>query len=233
MEDSEFDIALVGAAMATAGEKGWRAVTVARAAERAGLDLGRARARFPGKLAVLLRLGVIADQSALAGAGTAGPVRDRLFDMIMQRLDVFQTHREGMQALFRALPADPALALLLLAATRRSMAWLLDAAGVSTAGLPGALRVRGLTVVWLAAVRAWARDDSADLAATMRAVDDALQRAERAADWAAPWLGGGGRPQDEASAEPMTPTPVEDMPPLPAAPLDTPPEPEPPPPPMV
>jgi len=229
MEDSEFDKALVGAALATAGEKGWRAVTVARAAERAGLDLGRARARFPGKLAVLLRLGVIADQSALAGAGT-GPVRDRLFDMIMQRLDVFQAHREGMQALFRALPSDPPLALLLLAATRRSMGWLLDAAGVSTAGLAGALRVRGLTLVWLAAVRAWARDDSADLAATMRAVDDALQRAERAADWAAPWLGDGGGRADDATAEPAM---AEDLPPLPAAPLDTPPEPPPPPPPMV
>jgi hypothetical protein len=106
------------------------------------------------------------------------------------------------------------------------MGWLLDAAGVSTAGLPGALRVRGLTVVWLAAVRAWARDDSADLAATMRAVDDALQRAERAADWAAPWLGDGGARGDDANAEPAAP--AEDLPPLPAAPLDTPPDPPPP-----
>ena len=194
MEDSEFDKAMVGAALALAGEKGWAAVNVVRAAQRAGLDLGRARARFPGKIAVLMRLGVMADQAALAGAGRAGlgmaepPVRDRLFDMIMQRLDVFQAHREGVQALFRAMPADPGLALLLLLATRRSMAWLLQAAGVSTQGVTGGLRVRGLGVVWRAAGWAWERDDSLDLAATMRAVDVALGRAQQVEQWAAPLM---------------------------------------------
>jgi AcrR family transcriptional regulator len=244
MEDSEFDTALVGAALALAGEQGWRAMTVVQAARRAGLDLGRARARFPGKLAVLMRLGVTADQAALAAAGTpgvglAGTLRDRLFDMIMQRLDIFQSHREGMQAVFRALPADPGLALLLLAATRRSMAWLLEAAGGDTTGLRGAVRVRGLTLVWLAAVRAWERDDSLDLSATMRAVADALQRAEQAARW----LGGGSASGADAAPDPIPPVPPaaadpppsaadlvlpEELPPMPPAPLDTPPEPEPP-----
>jgi hypothetical protein len=39
----------------------------------------------------------------------------------------------------------------------------------------------GLTGVWLATIRAWARDDSPDMGATMAALDSALDRAERIA----------------------------------------------------
>ena len=49
-------------------------------------------------------------------------------------------------------------------------------------GLKGArLLGLGLAGVWLATIRAWARDDSADMAATMAALDNALDRAERIA----------------------------------------------------
>ena len=112
-----------------------------------------------------------------------GPVRDRLFDMLMRRFDVMQAHRPGVLALLRALSADPGMALLLALATRRSMRWMLDAAGFDTSGLNGELHTRGLVGVWLWAVRAWRSDESADLAATMAALDKALNRAEEAARW--------------------------------------------------
>ena len=37
--------------------------------------------------------------------------------------------------------------------------------------------------VWLWTIRAWRRDDSADLSGTMAALDIALSRAEQAAGW--------------------------------------------------
>ena len=46
--------------------------------------------------------------------------------------------------MLRALPADPPLALLLACATRGSMRWMLQAAGVEPTGLRGAIQVRGL-----------------------------------------------------------------------------------------
>ncbi|GAN77880.1 hypothetical protein [Acidisphaera rubrifaciens] len=227
ISDRDFDAALVGAAMAIAGEKGWRAVSVVRAAQRAGLDLARARARFPGSLAILMRFGVMADQAALTAAAAAtGPVRDRLFDMIMQRFDVLQAHRDGVRAVLRHLPSDPPLALLMTMASKRSMAWLLDGAGVGTTGLRGALRVRGLLAVWLYAVRAWEHDDSADLSATMRAVDAALGRAEEAERMLHP-----GRPAtvktEDHAADPGPAVP-EAHEAAAAAPVEPPPPPEPP-----
>src|SRR5690242_5041725 len=109
MDDAEFDKSLVAAAFALAGEKGWRAVSVAAAARRASLSLARARERFPQRLAILLRFGRIADQAALADPPAEGTVRDRLFYLIMQRIDVMQAHRAGVIALIRHLPRDPGL----------------------------------------------------------------------------------------------------------------------------
>jgi beta-phosphoglucomutase-like phosphatase (HAD superfamily) len=147
------------------------------------LPLERARARFSGRDAILLRFGRLADETALTGALTEGSPRDRLFDVLMRRFDALQVHRAGVIALLRALPANPPLALLLAAATQRSMAWMLEACGLSASFLRGLLRTKGLTAVWLYTTRAWERDDSADLSGTMAALDRALARAERFGAW--------------------------------------------------
>lgn len=199
MDDAEFDRALIAAAFQVAAEKGWRSLSVGAAARAAGLPLARARERFPGRAAIWLKFGRLADQSALEQAPSDGPVRDRLFDLLMRRIDALQTHRAGVLALLRALPTEPPTALLLALATRRSMRWMLDAASIPTAGLSGELRIRGLMAVWLWTVRAWRADETEDLSATMAALDAALHRAEQAAEW----LGWRARPTpEEPSPEP-------------------------------
>jgi hypothetical protein len=212
MDDKEFDRALIAAAFQLAAEKGWPSVNVAAAARGAGLALVRARERFPGRSSILLRLGRLADQSALAELSSDGPVRDRLFDLLMRRIDTFQAQRAGVLALLRALPSEPPTALLLALATRRSMRWMLEAAGLSARGLRGELRVKGLVAVWLWTMRAWRSDETEDLSATMAALDAALRRAEQAAEW----LGWSGRPatptQDDAEPEPGPEEPSPDPP---------------------
>ena len=210
MDDAEFDRALVGAAFALAAEGGWRAVSVTAAARRADLPLDRARGRFSGAAAVLMRFGRIADQAALAPTPAEGPPRDRLFDMLMRRIDVVQAHRAGVLALLRALPFDPCLAALLAAANIRSMRWMLEAAGISARGPLGRLRTKGLLALWLAVLRVWRSDGSEDLSATMAALDRALTRAERLEGW----LGGRRPPPQEPppaaaapAAEPDAPAP--------------------------
>jgi ubiquinone biosynthesis protein COQ9 len=208
MDDAQFDAALIAAGLQLAAEQGWRAVSVAAAARAAALPMARARERFPGRSAILLRLGRAADQLALADAPSDGPVRDRLFDLLMRRIDAFQTHRAGVLALLRGLPAEPPTALLLALATRRSMRWVLEAAGVSASGIRGELRVKGLVAVWLWTMRAWQADETADLSATMAALDTALRRAEQAAEW----LGWSRRPapppaEPDTYADPIEPLP--------------------------
>ena len=179
MTDSEFDAALVGAAFIQAGLTGWRSLSIVDAALSAGLPLDRARARFPGPAAVLMRFGLMADQAALSEPLAESRSRDRLFDILMRRFDVLQAHRSGMVALLDALPTDPIVSMALGAATLRSMGWMLEAAGISATGFRGRMRANGLVGVWLYTLRAWKDDDSGDLAGTMAALDKALDQAER------------------------------------------------------
>ena len=102
----------------------------------------------------------------------------------MRRIDTLQAHRAGVLALLRALPADPPTALLLALATRRSMRWMLEAAGIPTRGIRGELRVKGLLAVWL-----WTHPRLADRRQRGPVGDHggarvALRRAESAAELA-------------------------------------------------
>lgn len=180
MEDSAFDQALVTAVFEQASLVGWADVNLVEAAREAGLPLPRVRARFPQKAAVLLRFGVMVDEAALAQGSSEPLPRERLFDMIMARFDTLQQQRDGVLSLMATLRTDPATAALLYGTTLRSMRWLLDASGIPVSGLLGALRVRGLLALWLYALRAWEKDESADLSATMAAVDRGLDQAVRA-----------------------------------------------------
>ena len=207
MDDTEFDRALIAKAFTLAADRGWKAVSVTVAARAADLPLDRARARFPGRSAILMRFGRIADQAALAHASSEGDNRDRLFDLVMRRIDVLQAHRAGVLALREYLPLRPGLTMMLGLATASSMAWLLEAAGVPAGGVRGNLRVQGLVAVWLYTLRAWQSDESEDLSATMAALDKGLDRAVQAE----PWLRFG-RAADPLDDDPLGDTPMADVP---------------------
>ena len=210
MDDDQFDSALIGMAMTQAEALGWHRVTVAGAAREAGLPLDQARARFPVRASILSKLGLLADQAALVDEGSTGTTRERLFDVLMRRFDVFQQYRGGVRMVLRALPADPGLALMLTGATQTSMAWMAQAAGLDTSGVAGMLRVGGLVAVWLQTLRAWDRDDSPDLSATMVALDRALDRAESAGRFLGGSFASDAPPEPDVGppGEPFTPEPL-------------------------
>ena len=179
MDDYEFDRAVIAAVFDQAALRGWQDVSLVEAAQDTGLDLPRLRRRFPSRAAVLMKFGAEADGIALSGVPSGTP-RERLFDILMNRFEALQAHRDGVRALISAMRTDPALTLLVYTATVRSMKWLLEGAGVPAAGLSGTLRVHGLVALWLYALRAWEQDDSPDLSGTMAAVDRGLDRAMQA-----------------------------------------------------
>lgn len=179
MDNDQFDDALLRSAMERAALYGWRRLTVVDAARDAGLSLDVARKRFAFKANILLTLGRLADEAALVDDGSTGTPREKLFDLLMRRLDVFQQYRAGVRAALRALPLDPPLALLLGGATVESMKWMLSAAGLEVGGLAGALRVQALLGAWTVTLRTWDKDDSQDMGTTMATLDKALDKALR------------------------------------------------------
>ncbi|MDP6343834.1 MAG: helix-turn-helix domain-containing protein [Alphaproteobacteria bacterium] len=172
----------IDAAMRLAAVQGWSDTTMADIADEAGLSLAELRQLFGSKLAILAGLGRMVDEIVLAGSdpGIADePVRDRLFDVIMRRLDALAPYREGLAAVARDLPRDPpAMACLAAGPLRRSLEWMLVAARVEPWGALEPLQVKGLGLIYLSVLRVWFGDEGEDLAHTMAALDKALGRAD-------------------------------------------------------
>lgn len=164
---------------------GWHGLSMRQVAAEAGTDAATLCRRFETPHAMLLAHGRLVDAAVLEGTvpDPHATPRDRLFDVLMRRLDEMQPHRAGVARLLADLPRAPLTALALAPHLAASMAWMLEAAGLEAAGPRGAARVQGLVLVWLAAVRAWEKDESPDLSGTMAALDRALDQAERAARW--------------------------------------------------
>jgi AcrR family transcriptional regulator len=159
--------------------RGWRHVALGDIAAAAGLSLAQLYAIFPSKVAVLDAFERRINEQTLAGGTDAGEtIRDRLFELVMRRLDALAPHKQAVRALVRDLPRDPAAALCTGPRFLNAMRWMAESAGVETGGIAGLLRVNGLAAVYLATLRAWLGDESADQAKTLAALDRALKQAE-------------------------------------------------------
>lgn len=174
---------ILAAAMEVAVRIGWRRAALADIAAAAEMSLGDVHAHFADKGAMLRGIVEIADRKVLAGAGEPDPessARDRLFDVLMRRFDALRPYREGLAAVARE-GGGVGIGDAICGAQRllRSLAWMLEAAGIGTGGWAGACRVKGLAVVYAATFGAWLRDDTEDMGKTMAALDKNLGRAER------------------------------------------------------
>ena len=172
---------IVDAALACAARGGWLRLSLSAVAAEAGLTLAQVHAVAPSKNAILRAFLRRADAGMLAaapGPAGAGSRRDRLFAVMMARFDVLGADRAAVLAILRAACLDPGTACVLLAARRRTLVWMLEAAGISSAGPRGEARTHGLGLIGATAVAVWARDNSPDLAATMAHLDRQLRRAE-------------------------------------------------------
>lgn len=164
-------------------ERGYREVTLRDVAAAADTGLADLYRLYPDKMALVA--GVVARVDAAVLAGTPRQVdpeetaRDRLFDVMMRRYDALKPHREAIRSIVRAARRDPLLALTLAPSARRSMAAMLEAAGLSSEGVSGAVRQNGLLAIYAAVSRVFDSDESADLSKTMAALDGRLKMAER------------------------------------------------------
>jgi AcrR family transcriptional regulator len=203
-----FDRDITAALLTVAGRDGWGETTLAAVAAEAGVGLGPLRARFATREAILLRFGTVVDTAVVAQPATGETAREKLFDVLMRRFDALQPHRAGILAIVRAAPSDPCLVLVGAPAAVRSMAWMLEAAGIPAAGITGQLRAKALLALWVAAFRSWAKDESADMGATMAALDRLLDRAEGLARSLEPLIPGGRKPAAEGAGSGADPAPA-------------------------
>ena len=171
----------IDALMALLAENPLEEIGLAEVAGRAGLKLSQLRAEFVSVLAIFAAHIKDIDRAVLAGGEdmTDEPPRERLFDVLMRRLEAMTPYKESVRSMLRSVRRDPPLALALNAMAVRSQRWMLEAAGISASGPKGALRAQGAALMFARVLGVWLHDDDPALDRTMAALDRGLASAER------------------------------------------------------
>jgi AcrR family transcriptional regulator len=139
---------IIAAFMQLLAEKPFEEIGLADIAERAGVTLAQLRGEFDSPLAILAAHVKEIDRQVLDG-GDADMAeetpRDRLFDVLMRRLEALTPYKAALRSLMRSALRNPGLALALNKLAVRSQQWMLTAAGIGVSGPKGVLRSQGLS----------------------------------------------------------------------------------------
>jgi len=150
-------------------------------AERASVSLAELRGMFDTKLAIYEAFVRDVDEAVLAedvSDMADEPPRERLFDVLMRRLDVLRPHRAALHGLFRSVRQDPLLAASINRIGLVSQRWMLTAAGIRFEGLLGAAVTQGLVVSFARVLRVFVNEADEGMPRTMAALDKELRRAQ-------------------------------------------------------
>ena len=181
----DLETRLVDTMLDLVARDGWQAVTLPAIAEGAGAKLSDLYPSWRSRTAVLRAFMRRIDREVVKADFAVAPedkVRDRLFEVLMRRFDALQQYREAVQRIRSGLIRDPAASAAVMCQLGCTMAWMLQAAGLSSEGAAGKIKIAGLSGLWLRCVAVWVEDDSKDMSRTMAALDQGLKRADRWAE---------------------------------------------------
>jgi AcrR family transcriptional regulator len=173
---------IIAAFMALLAEKSIERIDLAEIAKRAEVPLADLRGEFNSTLAILAAHMKEIDRAVLRGGDgdmAQEPARERLFDVLMRRLEAHGPHREAVRSLLRSATRNPPLAVALNGLAVQSQQWMLAAADISASGPKGTLRAQGLALLYASVLRTWLDDTDPGLAPTIAALDSALARGQR------------------------------------------------------
>lgn len=173
---------IIEAFFALLAEQAFEDIGYADLAARAGVSLPTLRREFGSKLPIVAAHVKAIDRKVLA-AGDADmsdePPRERLFDVLMRRLEALAPDRAAIRSLMRSARRHPTLAFAFNGLAVRSQRWMLTAANIDAAGPRGIVRAQGLAFLFSDVLRTFVHDEDESLSRTMAALDRALGRGQR------------------------------------------------------
>lgn len=178
---------IVQAAFEKTSEQGWKHLSLSDIASALDMPLSDLRLYIENKTDIIAIYNKNLDSKVLANLAEMDliseiPVKDRLFDIMMERFDLMNQDRDALSNIVRTLNPDPINMLENCMRLKNSLTWMLEAAGLDTNGVKGKVRVKGLAVIYLVTLKTWLEDDSPDLSSTMARLDKLLKQAEQAAN---------------------------------------------------
>lgn len=185
---------IIDSALVLAATQNWGDIDFDEIIAHAKIDRNDALEYFDDKGDILIAFGRRIDRKMIENAGLdpiaevkinvedQGLIRERLFDLIMERFDILNENRQAILSILDSIKFDPKQALITFPHLTKSMERILEEAGETLNGLTGCAKITGLTAVYLYTVKAWRDDDTVDMAKTMAALDKSLGLAEEAAN---------------------------------------------------
>ncbi len=177
---------IIDSALYLAENQGWEYTTLRDIAEHAQISAADLYDVIEDKNDIIVILGRMIDKKLMAdidiSSDASNSAREHLFDIMMDRYEALNEHRDGICAILESFKCDPKQMIIAMPHLCKSMSWMLEISGIETAGIKGAMKVIGLTGVYLKVLRVWIKDESDDLSKTMAYLDKTLERAERAAN---------------------------------------------------
>src|SRR5262245_46366776 len=131
---------IVEAFVALLAEQPFEKIGFGDIAARCGLSLADCRAEVASTMGVLAAHVKEIDHKVLAGGQgdmAEEPPRERLFDVLMRRLETLAPERAAIRSLLRSAARNPGLALALNGLAVRSQQWMLTAADIDASGPRG------------------------------------------------------------------------------------------------
>lgn len=173
---------ILNAALDVAAQEPWEFVSPLSIAEMAGVSLGDVNAYFPDKSAMVRA--IIDDLDAqvediFPAPETDSSPRDRLFDVLMERIELANQNRAAHLSFLKAFGWTKDAACADVSLLMGSMSRMATCAGIDTGGLFGGVKLSGLALAYSWVMVTWMRDESPDLGKTMAELDRTLGRAER------------------------------------------------------
>jgi AcrR family transcriptional regulator len=170
---------IIDALMELAGERAFEDITINDIARRAEITLAQFRDHFPSKGAVLAGFTKRIDRIVLEGTSDdliGEPAKDRLFDVLMRRLDAMAPYKRGLEGIMDWVRRDPLSAAALNREVVNAMRFMLEAAEIDSDGTVGAIKLQGLALAWTRVLDVWLHDHDPDQSRTMAALDRELTR---------------------------------------------------------
>ena len=145
--------------------------------ELAGALSGSVNCLILAKMTKLDQQSLMETYDDIQDAGAVS-VREKIIESLLHWFETYAPYRLQIEQLKRSARSHPDLALRLFIGLETLIRHILVMSGDPALGLKGTLRVKGVAGVFLATARVWMKDYSDDLAATMKALDQRMSRAE-------------------------------------------------------
>lgn len=180
-------------------------ISLTMVADQAGVPMGLAAALGGSvqrlvlcKMAALDRQAVLETYGDIQDAGAVS-IREKIVEGLLHRFEIYTPYRGQIAMLNQSVRTHPELALRLADQLESVVRRILVMSGDPAEGMRGQIRVKGVAGVCILVGRVWMKDDSPDLAVTMKALDQRMTQAE---EWGHSLrVFGGGRQQREGDAD--------------------------------